>query len=262
MCTVGLFGSGDCCRGVLGEVSAGVPYSAVCAGAALACPAPGPQMCGGTGNGGSRVVVVRGTIPPARGRGGNGGSQHRPPRGSRGPVFFDAANITTWLYRANGGQADAAVRATNLVRLREGLRARYAVGKFWYVVAGSRDKDRSRLEIAVARSGWRFLEAWKPSMINRDPADVSIQEGILAARSQLAMTGPTTVVLISHDGGFQGVCQSFLDGGGHLVLAGFVGGFSARLYALTSHDRCEILDLRYDLGAVDPIAPTQHRTTW
>lgn len=62
----------------------------------------------------------------------------------------------------------------------------------------------------------------------------------------MAMTGPRTIVLLSHDHGYSAPWRRFLKASGHLVLVGFAGSFSLRRYELTDHANCEMVDIRHD----------------
>lgn len=192
------------------------------------------------------------------GRGPDDGTLNGSLGGSSGDVFLDASNICTLLYHANGGCASAAVSAIDLIAIRSRLRALFGLRRFHYVVAENGHRDRSARRRFVERCHWRFVEARRSSLLNRDPADVFIIERILAATSQLRLTGRRTIVLISHDGDFAEPCRRFLAAGGRLVLAGFLGCFSRKLYALGDHACCDVLDLHQDLQAVDATAATPH----
>lgn len=174
----------------------------------------------------------------------------RPARPPVAIAYLDAPNITSILFHANGGNAKAAVDTLDLATLRAELFERYDVRRFYYVVAANGRNARAARCYQVRSFDWSFVQAHRHSALNRDPADAFIIEGILAATSQLALTGPATVVLISNDGGYAQPCRNLLAAGGHLVVAGFTHQLSGKLRALGTHPQCDILDLRRDLRAV------------
>ena len=186
-------------------------------------------------------------VPPAR----DAGTANQDIASPRGDAFFDAPNLTSMFYHSNGGRPDAAVSAIDLSMLRSCLSARFGVRRFSYVVAANAHRNRSARRQFVERFHWKFIEARRASPLNRDPVDTFIIERILAATSQLTLTGPRTIVLISHDGDFTEACRGFLHGGGRVVLTGFTERFSRRLYDLSNHPRCDLIDLRYDLNVAD-----------
>ena len=191
-------------------------------------------------------------MPPSGPKGGNGGRPNGGSRSSRGSVFLDAPNIITTLFHSNGGDAYRAVNSIDLRPLQRELVSRYGPLTCEYVLTKNGRKDRSRRFHWVRSCGWRFVEVARPKMLQRDPADVYIIERILAAASQIELTGQRTIVLISHGAHFVPACRSYLEAGGRTVVAGFIGRLSRKLYEITSHPVCDLLDFRHDLHAVTP----------
>lgn len=190
------------------------------------------------------------------GRRANGCGRHRR---NWALALYDSANMYCTLMRALGNRSPRPEEEIDLASLYRKLRDSFNVKRFLYVIRDNPDRSYGGLQDYVKRCHCTWKAVRRSTRTNRDPCDVFIIERLRAATSTLdaPALGPKTVILLSHDGDFAPACRAYLRAGGCLVLAGFIGAFSKRLYNVSGHPRCQIIDLRFDLSVLGQ--QTAHR---
>lgn len=232
-----------------------LPSGVATAGRYLLEPAPAlSNNGGGNGNNGRRRVGNGLHDQPPFGDDPNAPG-HAARRRKRAVLYWDAPNADCHYCEILGGRLPSKAERIDQHALRTQLSKHVDLRKCEHVVRQDPRRDRKALREYLYRIHWKIIEARRATSRNDDPVDCYIIERINTARSTVGFLGPDVIFLATHDGDYHDVCRAWLQAGGELVLLGFLPCFNRRLYHLTQHPLCRILDLRYDFEGVIPPPP-------